>query len=236
MDIYTTKHTVDVHDVDFNGVARASALLKYLQTSAQSQLTDRGLSYDRLKDMNKAFIISRISVEFTDVLRAYEPVSATTFPSHSRGFSFIRCYKLEKDGITVGRAISAWALVDTKSHALVKVNDFDLGLETYNTIDMTLGRFVMPNALTKCGTYTVSYGETDRNGHMNNTKYFDMYASFLPMAGKRFATATVNFMNEAKLAEVLTVYIAQTDERYYIRTERTDGKINTEAQITLCDI
>ncbi len=236
MDIYSTRHIVDVHDVDYNGVARASALLRYLQTSAQSQLTDKGLSYDRLKDLNKAFIISRISIEFTDTVRTYEPITATTFPCHSRGFSFIRCYGLERDGIAVGRAISVWALVDTQSCSLIKVNDFDLGLETYNTIDMQIGRIVMPCTLKEAGKYTVGYGDTDRNRHMNNTKYFDLYASFLPMDKKRFASATVSYVSEAPLGETLTVYTAKADCRYFIRTVRSDGRINTEAEILLTDI
>jgi acyl-CoA thioesterase FadM len=96
-----------IHDVDFNGVARASSLMKYIQSAAQTQLTENGMSFDQLRSMNKAFILSKITIEFSETVRAYEPLTATTFPCNSRGYTFLRCYKLERDGITVGRAVAA---------------------------------------------------------------------------------------------------------------------------------
>ena len=44
---YRMKIDVDIHDVDFNGIAKTSSILKYIQTAAQSQLTDNGMSYDQ---------------------------------------------------------------------------------------------------------------------------------------------------------------------------------------------
>ena len=98
--------TVDVHDVDFNGVCRASSLMKYIQSTAQLQLTENGMSYEQLRDSNRAFIISKIRLEFYSSVHTYEKLTAKTFPCVSRGFSFLRCYSLERDGEIVGRAIS----------------------------------------------------------------------------------------------------------------------------------
>ena len=92
MHFYRKNIEVDIHDVDFNGVARASSLMRYIQMAAQSQLTDNGLSYDALKNKKRAFILSRIKMEFTKDVRAYEKLSAITFPCDSRGYSFLRCY------------------------------------------------------------------------------------------------------------------------------------------------
>lgn len=236
MQHFRTNLTVDIHDVDFNGVARTSSLMKYIQSAAQTQLTENGMSYDKLREMNRAFILSRIKMEFTDTVRAYEPLTAITFPATSRGYSFIRCYKLKRDGITVGRAVSAWALVDTESRALVRVNDFDLGLETYDPLDLPLSRIVMPKNMETVGAYTVTYGDTDQNGHMNNTRYPDMYSNFLPLKNKRIETITISYLNEAPSNEVLTVEMAQFEGLYYLRTIRSDGKTNTEAEIKLADI
>ena len=56
MEYFNTQLTVDIHDVDFNGVARTSALMKYIQSAAQTQLTENGMSYDQLKNKKRAFI------------------------------------------------------------------------------------------------------------------------------------------------------------------------------------
>ena len=233
---FETKLKVDIHDVDFNGVARTSALMKYVQSAAQTQLTESGMSYDELRKKNRAFILSRIRMEFTDTIRAYEPLTALTFPCNSRGYSFLRCYKLIKDGLTVGRAASVWALVDTETRGLVRVNDFDLGLDTYDPLDLPLTRIVIPAELKVVGEYRVNYADTDQNRHMNNTRYPDMYSQFLPLDGKRIESITISYANEAPFGDILTVERAEENGLYYFRTLRSDGKVNTEAEIKLCDI
>ena len=232
MEYYSRDIEVDVHEVDFNGVARASSLLRYVQTAAQYQLTDNGMSYDQLKEKKRGFILSKIKMEFTDVARAYEPLTAVTFPCESRGYSFLRCYKLLKDGRTIARAVSVWAMVDTDTHALVKVSDFDLALTTHEPLNMALTRIEMKEV----GRYTVSYGMLDQNNHMNNTRYPDIYATFLPMEKMRMAEMTINYANEAPAGDTLSVYRGEANGYYYFRTVRSDGKINSEAEIRLTEI
>ena len=233
---FEKKVLVDIHDVDFNGVARASSLMKYIQSAAECQLTEGGLSYSELRKKERAFILSRIKMEFTECVRAYEPLVALTFPCTSRGYSFLRCYKLLRDGETIGRAVSVWALVNTENHALVPVNDMELGLETYDPIDMPLSRIVIPKDAETVGTYTVNYADLDQNRHMNNTRYPDMYSNFLPLENKRIESITVSYLAEAPAGDTLTVMRAFKDGFYYFRTIRSDGKVNSESEIKLTDI
>lgn len=235
---FRTNLTADIHDVDYNGVVRTSSLMKYIQSAAQTQLTLNGMSYDQLKGMKRAFILSRIKMEFTEPVRAYDNLTAVTYPCDSRGYSFLRCYALEKDGRTIGRAVSIWALIDTETRALVRVNDFELGLETHEPHTLALSRFTMPSSTREVGTYTVNYGDTDQNRHMNNTRYPDMYSNFLPLDKKRIRTLSINYQNEAPIGEKLRVERADGIDgyTYYLRTLREDGKVNTEAEIVLEDI
>ena len=236
MQYYRKKIEVDVHDVDYNGVCRTSALMRYIQTAAQSQLTDNGMSYDQLKEMKRAFILSRIKMEFTATVRAYDQLTAISFPCDSRGYSFLRCYKLERGGETIGRAASIWALVDTDTRSLVKVNDFELGLETFSPLDLPLSRIIMPSEMTEVGKYAVTYGIIDQNRHMNNTTYPDMFSTFLPLENKRIAEITINYNNEAPAGELLTVFHGESNGYHYFKTVRADGKTNTEAEILLKDV
>ena len=236
MSVFKTKITVDIHDVDYNGVARLSSLMRYIQTAAQSQLTENGCSYDELKEKKRAFILSRIKMEFTAPVRAYEELEAVSFPCHSRGYSFLRCYELLRRGELIGRAASVWALVDTENHSLVKVNDIDLGLTTENPLDLSVNRISLPQELINVGTYTVNYGETDQNRHMNNTKYPDMFSSFLDLEGKRIRSASIAYFNEAPYGEKLTVFLGKANGFYYFKTVREDGKTNAEAEIELENI
>ena len=80
MEAYTTSCEVDIHEVDFNGIARPSIMMQYMQTAAQNQLTCRGMSYDELRgDHHVLFLLSKMKMEFYSPLRAYEHVVAETF-------------------------------------------------------------------------------------------------------------------------------------------------------------
>ena len=228
---------VDIHDVDFNGVAKLSSLMRYIQSAAQSQLNSGGMSYDELKKRGRAFILSKIKMEFTSTVRAYDRLTAVSYPCESRGYSWLRCYTLEKDGVTVGRAVSVWALVDVNTHSLVKVSDFELGLDTYEPHSLSLDRFSLPDGLKKLGEYRVCYADLDQNGHMNNTRYPDMLSNFLPLNNKRIHTISLNYFNEAKGGSTLDVFSLEAENNlFYMRTLRKDGKVNVEAQILLSDI
>ncbi len=233
---FRIKTFVDVHDVDYNGIAKTSSIMKYLQTAAQDQLTAGGMSYDELKDMNKAFVLSRFKLEVTRPIYAYAPLTAITFPSESRGHGFVRCYGLMQDDITVARAISVWGLIDTETRSLVPVNEFELGLTLLPPVDMRFEHFKLPSTLVDIGGYGVHYGDVDRNRHMNNTKYPDMYSSFLPLDGKMISSISINYVNEAEIGEKLRVQRAYEDGVYYFRTVRGDGKVNSGAKIELADI
>ena len=236
MEAYSINTSVDIHDVDFNGVAKTSSILRYIQTAAQCQLTDNGMSYDELKNEKRAFLLSRLKLEVGRPLRAYEPLRAITYPCESRGYSFLRCYALESEGITVARAVSVWALIDTEAKSLVRVSDFDLRLPTLPQNDLTLGHIRLPSAITDVGGYGVHYGDVDQNRHMNNTKYPDMFSNFLPLDGKMISSITINYSNEAVIGDKLRVQRAEENGFFYFRTLRSDGKINSEAEIALADI
>lgn len=227
---------INVHDLDYNGIAKASSILKYMQTAAEAQLSERGMSYNELRGMGRAFILSKIRLELTKPFRDAEPITAITFPSESRGFSFLRCYGIEQEGVTVARAVSLWALIDTNDRSLVKVNDFNLDLPLLPPLDLTFNRFRMPDGLVDVGGYGVHYGDVDRNMHMNNTKYPNMYSNYLPLVGKRISSISINYLSEAKMGEKMRVLRAGADDRFYFRTVKSDGTINSEAEITLCDI
>ena len=236
MNYFQSKVTVDVHDVDFNGVAKCSSMMKYIQSAAELQLAESGKSYDVLKSQHRAFVLSKIKMEFSDTVKAYEPLDAVTYPATSRGFSFLRCYKLVRDGVTVGRAVGVWALIDTAKHSLVRVNDFDLGLTTYEPIDLPICRIVIPDGMCEVGKFQVGYAEADQNMHMNNTRYPDVYCRFLPMAKNRIESITINYLKEAAMGELLTVESVECDGLYYFRTLCRDGSVNSEAEIKLCKI
>ncbi len=236
MSDFRTNVCVDIHDVDYNGIAKTSAVMRYIQSAAQKQLTMNGMSYEELRAKKRGFVLSKIRMEISAPIKAFTPLTAITYPCESRGYSFLRCYELLHDGVSVAKAIAVWALIDTESRALVKVNDFDLGLPTLAPNDLIIGHIKMPSEMVDVGGYGVHYGDVDQNMHMNNTKYPDMYSNFLPLEGRMIRSITINYNNEAQMGEKLRVSRARIGDSYFFRTVRSDGKVNSEAEIVLENI
>ncbi len=235
---FTRPVYVDIHDEDFNGVARASAVLRYLQSAAWEHMRAVGPSGKELQDRGQAFILSALELTIHAPVRAYHTLTSETWACKPRAFTFPRGYALrDENNNLLAEAAANWALVDLKARTLLRPATIE---SDYNAEDETvrITRFIPPHAedMTLVGTYTVNYSETDYIGHLNNTYYPDMFTSFLPMHGKRVAHMTIHFLREAPLGEKLSVYLRQEGDHYLLLTVREDGEINADAEVTLVDI
>lgn len=229
----------DCHDTDGEGFLRPSSVLRYMQTAANLQLHHCGPTNEELRERGQAFVLTRIALEFFQPIAAYEELYAQTWGLESRGFSFGRCYRLSKGTQTVARAQSVWALLNIKDKKPLPVSAFEAGFGTDAPFEKPLPlRMRMPHDeyFREIGQHHVSYAETDINRHMNNTCYPDMLVDFLPLAGKRVSSMTLNFCREAPSGELLTVHRAEVDGRYFFRTYRQDGLVNIEASVDLVPI
>jgi len=228
---YSLTHLVDPHDVDFNAVARASCLLRYMQSAASAQLHAYGPSNEDLWAQGQAFLLSSVYVEFDKTVAAFDPVRATTWSCPPRGFSFPRCFTVtDGAGGSVARGFSHWALVDTARHTLLKPDAYAANYTPEEPLVLTPPRLHMPHAdgLTPAGTYTVCYGETDRNRHLNNTCYPDMFLSVIPMAGRWVTRMSIRFLHEAPIGTTLSLYTGETDGWTAVISRLPNGTVNAE--------
>ena len=237
---WRSEYCIDSHDLDFNGTARVSSLMRFMQESANTQCRTMGPSLESLREeKGLAFLLSRFSAGFYTTVFPYDKIIAETWGVESRGFSFQRCYRLWRGDDVVAEAVAVWALVDIQNRHPIRVSEYTPGF-TYDemlTLD-TPSRIVFPTspALRFVGEHTVSYGETDQNMHMNNTRYSDMLCGSVDMKDKRIYRMSLSFLNEARLGETVNIYATQNGESTYFRTLRTDGKVNVEAQIVFGEI
>ena len=59
----------DIHDEDYNGICRPSAILRYLQIAANGQLHGEGPSNEEMRAMGKAFVLTAIDVTLNRPVR-----------------------------------------------------------------------------------------------------------------------------------------------------------------------
>lgn len=237
---YSVDYMVDFHHTDINGIASASAVMRYIHEAANLQLEKYGPTIKDLEADNKVFILSRTSMRLYEPLREFEKLTAQTWHSQPKGASFDRYGRIFRDDTVVAELFSVFALVDTKENRICRADEKTFSFEPDLPIELNLPkRISIPKdtILSVQGERKVYYMDCDRNGHMNNTVYPDMLCGFLPnMVGKRVSSIMINYLSEAKLGSSFKVYHGECGGIDYIRTLKEDGVIGAMAQITTEDI
>lgn len=237
---YTEHFEVSSHDVDARGIVRPACVLRYMQETANHQMRDKKPSYMDLFNDGKAFLLSRMAVKTHRAMYSYDRIDVMSWPVESRGATFNRCYRIERAGELIAEGQAIWALVDVNTHHLYRVTDVDLSNYEHGPLVPVEGlRFQLPDELTQVGQHTVTYHETDMNGHLNNTFYPEILLDHLPQYDERtLADFSIHFRAEAKRNETLTIFRSEPmdtpdGQRLFFRTQRTDGSANIDAQVTL---
>ena len=235
---YTEKYKVRWHDTDATRKVRPSELLVYMQETANRQFESAGRDLDDERDTQRvAFILSRISLDFFAPIRAYEEIEVDTFTCESRGFSFERGFLIRKNGETVAKGASVWALVDLENGNLIRADAYDVGFENEPKVvtDTPLRiRMPKPEEFTPVGKRKISYSDIDYNLHMNNTQYPNMLCDFMDISDtESISGMSLSYLHEAALGDEIDIYRVKTDDGYFFKTINNDGKVLLEA-LVLC--
>ena len=238
--IWTTHCEINSHDIDYNGIATVTAIMRYMQESANIQVREMGPSNESLRKKGHAFILSRFSIEMNEPLHAYDKIASKTWGTGNKRLLFQRCFAIEKEERVVCRAHATMGLLDIPSRKLLTAEHYKAGFTYEENFDPPVDeRMTLPkscNEMEYMGEYRVGYAVVDMNRHMNNTRYADMLLGFVNMDKQWVKHFTIRFAQEAPLGETLKVYGKCEGDAWVFRTLRSDGQLNAEAQFVLADI
>ena len=210
------------YDVGAENRLRLSAVLRYQQEAAERQLAPGGMGWSALMTHGMVFVTSRWHARVFRLPTMGEKVTLTTWHRERKGPRFLRCYEWrDEQGDLLLNGVMQFALVSVEDHRLLRGEEFDVfGLpnQTQRTVDCAdPGKFRMPT-LTPCWDMTVRWSHTDRNGHMNNTRYADLLCDALPDGlGRPLADVQLYFAGESRLGETISLSAAVDEGVNYVR-------------------
>ena len=234
------------HDTDAGGCLRPSAVVMYMQETANLQLREWGCDVNSLHhDRRMGFLLSRIALRIEKPIHAYEDIEVRTWCPPSRALTFLRCFSIHRGGETVALALSHWGLMDIERGKLLRVSEFPdecfpMGEMPDESLIPHRVHIPVGTVLGEVGERRIVYSDLDFNSHMNNTKYPDMICDFLPdMQGRRVRSLAMSYLHEAAKGDTLTVLRTSVacengNEGYLLRTMRADGTVCLEAEVELC--
>ena len=235
---FTRRYTTNWHDTGIDRAVRPSRLLVYMQETSSAHVASSGYSLGDLRsDRGLAFILSKISLSVYTPLRAYEDIDVQTWTCSSKGYSFIRCFRILRGEEIIAEAHTVWALVDINNKTICRVEDCGFKFEDEEPLMLDLPkRFKLPSDRELCelGTKKILYSDIDNNMHMNNTRYPDMLCDHMPVDKiEKIKGMTLSFLREAAFEDTISINGCEKDGIYYFRTFNTADDVCLEAQVVL---
>ena len=134
-----------------------------------------------------------------------EKLLGRTWPGPTRHGMCPRFYRIESPaGELLAEGCAIWSVVDRESRKMVIPGSYGLEIEPLST-GLECRRPGAPLRLeaTEHALYTVPAEVLDENGHMNNTRYYDLAEDCLGTRGKPLRAALVEYVAEARQGDEL---------------------------------
>ncbi len=220
MNEYQKEYVIQSRDVNMQARLRPSAFLQLFQEMAGEHSSVMGYGYELTHPNGLMWIIVKNHVIFHELPTYMDRVVLTTWVSDRRHLLFPRyCRMARLDGTPLADCASYFVLVDSNTRQAVFPEQFEIshtGRPTGHEIALP-ARFRMPEP-TQSAPFTVPYSYIDLNGHMSNVRYLDVTEDLLGLSetGKHIAEMTIEYANEVRLHETLTVSWAADGDTYYV--------------------
>ena len=208
--IHTTYFHIDDLTVDRYGYLKPSAMLFFAQEVAGQHCTELSVDYDTLMRRRMFWAVIRHRVQITRTPMRGETIRVETWPMPTTRVAYPRSVvAYDEAGNECFRSISLWVLMDMDSRNMILPGKS--GIEVAGTLRGT--ELAPPGALTPGKPMQrrrrfVNFTDLDRNGHMNNTRYFEWIYDLLPSAfhgSHRVKEFTVCYFSESREGDELTL-------------------------------
>lgn len=186
--IDTMRLTVEPFHVDFTGRLLLGVLGNHMLNAAGDHSARRGWGISTLNENHHTWVLSRLSIEMTDMPRSGETFELQTWVESVMRLFTNRNFAIRRaDGTPCGYARSVWAMINTETRRpdnLLTLFDGDIlryVVSPEENICPIAGhsnvRLTEPQLARTVETH---YSDVDINGHINSIKYIEHILDLFP--------------------------------------------------------
>ena len=218
--MYRITYQILSSDTDANRRLRLSRLFTLLQEASIAHTTELGMGREKTLDRGLLWIVTLQQANIERLPVYDETVVLKSWPGRTMHLLFPRYYRIEdKKGNALVEASALWALMDANTRRVVFPEQYGIrirGVHTGREIALPTAPKMPQNGET--GTFTVPYSYVDLNGHMNNTRYFDLAEDRMPEAlrARRIVRVQTEYAKEARQGETITLTSDATEDGYLL--------------------
>ncbi len=217
-EIYRRDCKILSSDTDCLRRLRLSRLFTFLQEAAIAHTEALGMGRAKTLDRGLLWIVTLQQAKITRLPVYDELVTLESVPGQTMHTFFPRFYRLtDASGNELVNAAALWALMDCNTREMVFPEKHGIRIDALPAPWKTF--FPRPPKLPENASesvFTVPYSYADLNGHMNNTRCFDLAEDLLPDEVRR-----------GNVREILSEYTgeARTGETLRLELSRTGGEV-----------
>ncbi|HJC46626.1 MAG TPA: acyl-[acyl-carrier-protein] thioesterase [Candidatus Lachnoclostridium pullistercoris] len=206
--MYSFDSRVRYSETDENGTLSVTAAVNYFQDCSTFQSEDLGVGVRYLTEHGRAWWLSSWQIVFDRCPALGEPIVIATYPYDFKGIYGYRNFMiLDREGNYLVRANSVWFLYDLKAGHPIRVTEADVSC--YGSpkaeplpMDYAAGKLAPLKEYHEEKRLVVGRHHIDTNHHMNNARYAEMAAEFLP-ANFRVGELRMEYRKAAVLGDVI---------------------------------
>ena len=223
MSIYSEPILLRSKEVDMYRRLRVSELFRQLQEASIRHTEQLGMGRDKTLDKGILWVLLMQRAEILRMPVYDENIMLKSWPGMTMHLLFPRYYSLETAaGEPLLKASALWSLVDAQTRKVVFPEKYGVVIEgTVTGRETAMPRSVAKADCDRTRDFTVPYSFVDLNGHMNNTRYFDLAedCAGAAEAGRLLRAVEVEYQNEARLGETLRLAWSEGESGFLLRGE-----------------
>lgn len=175
-DCLTEAYTVKSTDVTIMRTMRLSTLLKLSQEATVKHTTLLGMGREFTLDKGLLWVITQQELKINRLPAYDEKITIKTRPGRQLHLFFPRYTEFISNGLVLVEVKTLWILIDEKTRKAVFPDRYNIHIEG----ESAPGDFPLPRIKSPSGDPEIQndskalYSECDINGHINNSRYFDI--------------------------------------------------------------
>ena len=216
MSIYRETLQLRSRDVDLHRRLRTSRLFELFQEASIRHTEQLGMGREMTLDKGLLWIVTLQEANIARMPVYDETITLESWPGETMHLFFPRYYRvLSETGECLIEGSAMWMLIESESRRMVFPDRHGIVIEGVKTghetaLPSPVGRVVGGES----SAFTVPYSYVDLNGHMNNTRYFDLTEDLLgaAAAGRELQRIRAEYLQEARLGDTLSLFCERRDD------------------------
>ena len=198
--MYERDYRVNSSDTDAYRRLRISRMFTILQEISIDHTTELKMGRDMTLDRGLLWIVALQQAEVRRMPVYDETIHIASWPGNTMHILFPRYYRItDAAGEPIVEASALWALMDSDTRKVIFPEEHGIAIKGLQTgHEIALPRAPKAPQTDEGTPFFVPYSYVDLNGHMNNTRYFDLAEDRMPadLRAKRLIRIRTEYARE----------------------------------------